>query len=63
VIRYECLSELLPLVEAALAAHGYTVTAPLQRRVGGGHALVMGSGAASVLLAHPGSHGREDVEV
>jgi len=63
VIRYECLSELLPVVEAALAAHGYTVTEPLQKSVGGGHALVMGAGSASILLAHATDHERAEIEV
>src|SRR5215217_3555500 len=63
IIRYECLSELLPVVEAALAAHGYAVTEPMQKSVGGGHALVMGAGSASVLLAHPTDHDCAEIEV
>jgi hypothetical protein len=63
VIRYECLSDLLPVVEAALAAQGYIVTAPLQKSVGGGHALVMGAGSASVLLAHPSEDDWGEIEI
>jgi hypothetical protein len=63
VIHYECLSELLPVVEAALAAHGYAITEPLQKSVGGGHALVMGAGSASILLAHPTDRDRAQIEV
>lgn len=63
VIRYECLSDLLPMIEVALAAHGYSVLEPLQKIVGGGTAVVLGSGTTAILLAHLDSHHRAEIEV
>ena len=55
-LRYHCLPDMLPIIEATLAANGYSVEVPLQRGSGGAHRMVMSSGAASVLLArHPNS--------
>src|SRR5215210_6346359 len=63
VILYECLPDVLPVVETALAAHGYIVTAPLQKSVGGGQALVMDAGSASVLVMYPVADKRAEIEV
>jgi hypothetical protein len=55
-IRYICQYELLPVLEAALAANEYHVEMPLQRSVGGASAMVMMSGTVSILFTHtPGS--------
>jgi hypothetical protein len=51
MIRYACQSELLPIIEAALAAHGYHIEVPLQKRGNGAGTMVMTRGLASVLLA------------
>lgn len=55
-MRYICQYELLPVLEAALAAHDYEVETPLQSSVGGASAMVMRSGTAALLFTHtPGS--------
>jgi len=50
-IRYACTSDMLPVVETALALHGYRVDIPRQRSIGGASALVMSQGLTSILLA------------
>lgn len=50
-IRYTCSIDMLPVVEDALALHGYRVDIPRQRSVGGASALVMSQGLTSILLA------------
>lgn len=50
-LRYHCQPDMLPIIEATLAANGYAVEVPLQRGSGGAHTMVMSSSAASVLLA------------
>jgi len=51
MIRYHCWSDLLPTIEAALAAHGYRIEVPLQKRSNGAGTMVMTYGLTSVLLA------------
>jgi hypothetical protein len=51
MIRYDCQSELLPMIEAALAAHGYHIEVPLQTNGSGARTMVMTFGLASVLLS------------
>ena len=48
--RYACPSELAPVLEAALAANGYTVELRYQEHSTGDEALRMTQGFASVLL-------------
>jgi hypothetical protein len=50
-IRYACASDMLPIVETALALKGYRVEIPRQRSIGGASALVMSQGLTSILLA------------
>ena len=50
-IRYVCASDMLPVVETALALNGYWVDIPRQRSIGGASALVMSQGLTSILLA------------
>jgi hypothetical protein len=50
-IRYTCASDMLPIVETALALNGYRVEIPRQRSIGGASALVMSQGLNSILLA------------
>ena len=50
-VRYACASDMLPVVEAALALNGYRVDIPRQRGIGGTSALVMSHGLTSILLA------------
>ncbi len=56
-IQYTCPRELLPCIEAALAANGYVVVAKTPLDGGDNISLVMRCGAVQVLLAaHPGRH-------
>ena len=61
--HFVCASELLPMVEAALAAHGYVVEAPRQMAVGGDTILVMTCGAAIVLLSQGAQRPQADIEI
>jgi hypothetical protein len=61
--HYVCAGELLPVVEAALAANGYVVEAPYQKQGGDGALLIMSRGAAIVLLSQAGQYGQGDIEV
>jgi hypothetical protein len=51
MIRCHCWSDLLPTIEATLAAHGYHIEVPLQKRGNGAGTMVMTYGLTSVLLA------------
>jgi hypothetical protein len=62
-IRYTCAHELLPCIEAALAAHGYTILIPLQPSVSGANTLVMISGETSILLTYPTAGQVGEIEV
>jgi len=62
-VRYTCPRELVPCIEAALAANGYAVEAAT--RLGAGHDIleVMQCGAAQVLLATYPGESAADIEV
>jgi hypothetical protein len=62
-MRYYCLPELLPMIEAALVANGYTIDIPLQRQIGGGSTMVMVRGAASILLVYDTVQARGEIEI
>ena len=61
--HYICASELLPMVEAALAANGYVVEAPLEKQIGGDTLVVMTRGAAIVLLSQSMQRQQADIEI
>lgn len=63
MLRYSCLRAMLPSVEAALAAEGYTVERPLSRAVGDERVLVMTQAAAVVLLTESERSEVADIEV
>jgi hypothetical protein len=63
MIRYTCQPELLPMVEAALAANGYAIEAPLQKQMNGDTLLVMAHGAAIVLLTHDEQSDQAKVDI
>jgi hypothetical protein len=63
MIRYACQSELLPIIEAALAAHGYQIEVPLQERSNGAGAMVMTYGLTSVLLAQWPDNATLEIEI
>jgi len=62
-IRYTCKAELLPVVEGALAANGYTMDLPAQQHFSGATALVMRCGTTTVLLEHPANSAVDAIEV
>jgi len=62
-IRYTCKAELLPVVEGALAANGYTMDLPLEPHFSDTTALVMRRGTTTVLLAHAPNSTVDDIEV
>jgi len=63
MIRYACQNELLPIIEAALAAHGYHIEVPLQERSNGTGAMVMTYGLTSVLLAQWPDNATLEIEI
>lgn len=50
MIRYACRSDMLPMIEAALAAHGYHIAMPLHKRSNGLGTVVLTYGLTSVVL-------------
>jgi hypothetical protein len=63
MIRYACQSELLPMIEAALAAHGYHIEVPLHKRGNGAGTMVMTHGLTSVLLAQWPDNATLEIEI
>jgi hypothetical protein len=63
VERYTCPRELLPVIEAALAAEGYMVEAPLQRNVGGSRMTVMTRGGSVISLHEDRARDMADITV
>jgi hypothetical protein len=61
--RYSCPSELAPVLEAALAANGYTIELPYQEDSKGDGALVMTQGAASVLLTQATTSDQCEIDI
>src|SRR5262245_31001001 len=61
--RYTCPSELAPVLEAALAANGYTIEIPYQENTKGDAALVMTQGAVSVLLTQEAASDQCEVDI
>jgi len=61
--RYACPAELAPVLEAALAANGYTIELPYHENSKGDGALVMTQGAASVLLTQASTSDQCQIDV
>ncbi len=61
--RYACRSELAPVLEAALAANGYTIEIPYQENSKGDGALVMTQGSASVLLSQEAARNQCEIDI
>jgi hypothetical protein len=61
--QYTCRREILPMVEAALAANGYMIDVPLQKQTDGSTLLVMAQGAAVVLLIESAQQESAEIEV
>ena len=62
-IRYTCDSDLLPIIEAALARDGYQVELPRQRSIGGASALIMSRGLTYILIGDDPSSQRGLIEI
>ena len=62
-MRYTCQAELLPVVEGALAANGYTTDLSLALHFSATTTLVMRCGTTIVLLAHAPNSTVDDIEV
>jgi hypothetical protein len=62
-IRYTCASDLLPVVEAALALDGYQVELPRQQSIGGASALIMSRSSTFILLGADSPRSRGLIEV
>jgi hypothetical protein len=62
-IRYTCRSELLPSIEAVLAANGYSIASPFHRSHNGATTLVMTCGLATLLLASTPTSDLAEIEV
>jgi len=62
-MHYTCQAELLPVVEGALAANGYTMDLSLEPHFSATTALVMRCGTTIVLLAHAPNSTVDDIEV
>lgn len=63
VIRYTCRADLLPMLEGALAAHGYRIELPLQKSLGGATAMVMACGGTFILFTHTPTSDVIEIEV
>ena len=61
--RYACRSELAPILEAALAANGYTIELRYQENSKGYDALVMRQGAASVLFTQTATSDQCEIDI
>ena len=61
--RYSCPSELAPVLEAALAANGYTIEIPYQENSKGDGAMVMMQGSAFVLLSQEATRNQCDIDI
>ncbi len=62
-IHYTCPPEILPTVEAVLAASGYTIELPFHTTDTGTATIVMQHGAATVLLTQDVRNEQADIEV
>jgi len=63
MVRYTCRYEMLPVVEGALAAHGYVVDAPLSRHADSASLRMMTHGDGGVLLAHNTASELAEIEI
>jgi hypothetical protein len=61
--RYTCPSELAPVLEAALAANGYTIEIPYQKNSKGDGAVVMTQGSAFVLLSQEATRNQCEIDI
>ena len=63
MIHYTCRYEMLPVVEDALAAHGYIVDAPLSPHSDSASLRIMTRGDGGVMLAHNTASSLAEIEI
>jgi hypothetical protein len=63
ILRYTCRTDVLPVLETALAADGYTIEAPFQPAVGGSAAMLMRKGTVFLLFSRPPTGQLADIEI
>jgi len=63
ILRYTCRTELLPVLETALADDGYTIEAPFGKRFGRNATMVMRKGSVFLLVECPPTSQLADIEV
>ena len=62
-IHYSCRADLLPSLEAALAAQGYHIKIPFQKSLGGATAMAMACGDTCILFTYTPSNEVVELEV
>jgi len=62
-MRYTCKAGLLPVVEEALIANGYTLDGPPRAQCSAATAVVLQCGTTAVLLAQPPNNVVAEIEV
>lgn len=63
MVCYTCQHEVLPTIEAAFAANGYTVETPLSRHLNGVSLVVMTNGDGGVLLFHNRANDLAEIQI
>jgi len=63
LMHYQCQRELLPMVEGALAAHGYRIDLPRQLSANRTTALVMTRGLTTILLTEAPDQALAAIEI
>jgi hypothetical protein len=63
MVHYTCMRAMLPTVEAALAAQGYTLERPLTKEINGDRIIVMTHPSAIVMLSECAHSEIADIEV
>ena len=62
-MRYTCNAGVLPVIQVALIAKGYTLADPSRAQSGRATAVVLQCGATAVLLAQPPHNAVAEIEV
>jgi hypothetical protein len=63
IIQYACPTELLPAIEAGLAANGYRIIVPVQMSHDGASAMVMAYGTTYILLTYAPDSEFAEIEI
>lgn len=63
MVSYTCQHEHLPVIEAALSANGYTVEAPLSRRIRGSRLTILTRGDGGVLMTYKAPNELAEIDI